>query len=154
MLERCRTPVGWLLGLTFGFGACTVTKGPTSFLDAPQETATHAHGGWVEVKGPGDEDRASGELIAVSADSFWVLAEDQAASPQPAPYELLAFSWSEVTKAPLVAYNSGASRVAGYTALGAVTTASHGAFLVFTAPLWMVTGAITSHAQRGSVIWE
>jgi hypothetical protein len=154
MLARSRTPVGGLLGLTFCFTACTVTKGPTSFLDTPHETATHAHGGWVEVKGPGDELRASGELIAVSADSFWVLAEDQPPSPQPAPFELQAFSWSEVTRGTLVAYNSGASRVTGYTTLGTLATASHGAFLVFTAPLWMVTGAIASHAQRGSVIWE
>jgi hypothetical protein len=153
MLARIRPGPVLGAGLLLCSTACAITRGPTDYLDKPDEAARHAHGGWAEVEGPGVRG-VTGELIAVSADSLWVLAENQSPAGRPEAYELLGMSWSEVRKCTLVAYNSGASTVTGLTVLGTLTTASHGVFLVITAPIWVVTGFIASHKQRGSVIWE
>ena len=151
MLARTRRVLG--AGLLLCSTGCVGTRGPTSHLDKPDEAARHAHGGWTEVEGSGVR-RVTGELIAVSADSLWVLAEGQLSAGPPEAYGLLGMSWSEVRKCTIVAYNSGASTVTGVTALGTLSTASHGFILIFSAPLWILTGSIASHQQRGSVIWE
>jgi hypothetical protein len=131
--------------------ACALTRGPVSYLDKPDEMATQAYGGWMEVSARG-QPLAAGELIAVSTDSVWVLV---AYGPQSEPadsVELQVFPWSDVIEGTLVAYNSGASVVTAATVMGAAATASHGRFFLFSAPLWILTGTVASRSQRDSVI--
>jgi hypothetical protein len=52
-----------------------------------------------------------------------------------------------VREARVTWYDSHGGSVAGLAALGALTTISNGAFLVFTAPMWMIGGTVAAHSQ-------
>jgi len=85
----------------------------------------------------------SGELLAVSPEQVYVLtARGMRAVPT-----------AEVHDVSIRLYDSGWGWLAGWTALGTVSTASHGVFLVFSAPLWLVVGiSATANASSRSSI--
>ena len=125
---------------------CASTIGPQDWLPKPSDTATDAHGGWLEVSyasGGKTPAQLRGELIAIHADSVFVAADT-----------LYAISRSDIKSARLVIYNSNAGAMAGLVGLGTVSTLSNGAFLVFTAPLWLIGGNITANARAAEPIFS
>lgn len=104
------------------------------------------YGGWIELEvrvGPQDA-RLAGELIAARRDTVWILPDTGRGA--------IAVATSTVKQGRLAGYRSDAGAVMGYTALGMLATLSNGAFLVLTAPAWLITGIVASSAESKAPI--
>jgi hypothetical protein len=119
--------------------ACATNSAPPGFLPTPTEAQTQAWGGWIELRylRAGSERRADGELIAASPDSVWILGA----------FGGVVVPTVQVTAGKLTGYSPQAGNVAGAAFLGTISTISNGALLVFTAPLWIITGTIAASDQ-------
>jgi len=120
---------------------CATNTAPPRFLPNPVEAQTQAWGGWIEISyvENGAQRRAEGELIAVTRDSVWVLGTDGGAGA--------VVPTTQVRSGQLTAYDAQGGKVAGAAFLGTVSTISNGAFLILTAPLWIITGSVAASHQ-------
>jgi hypothetical protein len=107
---------------------------------APQD----GFGGWAGVwEGKGYSPDLEGELIAVSADSVFVLVGDS----------LVARSLKAVRRVRVVGYDPKAGDLMNWTLAGTLSTASHGIVAILSAPAWLLVGsAVTSSAAHASEI--
>lgn len=141
MFAREITPrVPGVLALAALLSACGSTRAPRDWLPRAAEAGRVAYGGWAIVEHGTHRDstqRNEGELIAVSADSIWLLA-DSAAYAIPAAI---------VRSARVTGYDAQPGAVTAAAAAGALATISNGFFLVFTMPAWFITGSLASRAQ-------
>jgi hypothetical protein len=107
-------------------------------LPKPTEAQTGAYGGWIELTYyEGEERRTDGELIAVSADSIWVLSANQG----------LVIPTAAVKRGKLTAYAAQKGGLTLWTIVGTLSTLSNGAFLVLTAPMWIIGGSLAVGAE-------
>jgi hypothetical protein len=132
------------MGLVAGAScaACAHPSAPKDWLPEPAEAQAAAWGGWIELtyQEREEERRADGELIAVSADSVWVLNERQG----------LVIPTIAVRNAKLTAYAAQTGALTTWTVVGTLATISNGAFLVFTAPMWLIGGSLTVGGESRS----
>ncbi|MDH3208297.1 MAG: hypothetical protein OEO79_16975 [Gemmatimonadota bacterium] len=119
--------------------ACATTTAPRGFLPDVAEAQTSAYGSWIDVlyEDQAGNVRVRGELIAMTPDSMWVLGGDEG----------WAIATSAIRGGQLAAYDSGGRDAGVLTALGTVSTISNGAFLIFTAPMWLIVGSSAAAAQ-------
>ncbi len=124
----------WLsLGTAVACAGCAHNSAPEGWLPKPAEAQAGAYGGWMELSyKQTTEQRADGELIAVSADSVWLLGEDQA----------LVIPTTAVKRGKLTAYAAQKGPLALWTLLGTLSTISNGVGLIFTAPMWIIGGSL------------
>lgn len=117
--------------------ACAGNPAPAGFLPSPAQAVRDVYGGWIEVTvSAGRHDSTiAGELIAARADTVWVLPDSGPVAAVPT---------STVKHGRVARYNSEAGAIAGFTALGVVSTISNGFLLGITAPLWIITGVVAS----------
>ena len=122
----------WLsLGTAVACAGCARNSAPEGWLPKPKDAQATAYGGWIELRyNQGTEQRADGELIAVSADSVWVLSRDQA----------LVIPTTAVRAGKLAAYAAQKGGRTLWTVVGTLSTISNGWFLFFTAPMWIIGG--------------
>lgn len=116
--------------------ACATTHAPTGWLPQAPDTQSEAYGGWIDIKysnGRAAEAELSGELIAIGRDSLFIANEG-----------LQAIALTDVNSARLTIYNSNAGIVGVLAVLGTLSTISNGAFLLFSAPLWILGGSIAA----------
>ena len=127
----------WAAGVGLGLAlvACAGNTAPAGFLVPPRLAQTEAYGGWVELLVTGGA-RVDGELIAVTADSVWVLGTASVVVPV-----------ASVRQGKLTTTNAEVGNVAGATGLGVVSTISNGILLVFTMPLWIIVGTAAGSSQ-------
>jgi len=127
----------WAVGVGLGLAlvACAGNTAPAGFLVPPRLAQTEAYGGWVELLVTGGA-RVDGELIAVTADSVWVLGTASVVVPV-----------ANVRQGKLTTTNAEVGNVAGATGLGVVSTISNGILLVFTMPLWIIVGTAAGSSQ-------
>jgi len=127
----------WAVGVGLGLAlvACAGNTAPAGFLVPPRLAQTEAYGGWVELLVTGGA-RVDGELIAVTADSVWVLGTASVVVPV-----------ASVRQGKLTTVQSEVGNVAGATGLGVVSTISNGILLVFTMPLWIIVGTAAGSSQ-------
>jgi hypothetical protein len=146
--ERLRRSAGLLAALALLTGAgCASHNAPSGFLSKARESGSDPFGAWIDLKVlpvAGERGRVQGELLAVTADSLWVLQADGGT----------VLRTQAVIEGQLTAYDSEAGQVGAATALGTVSTVSNGAFLVFTAPMWLIAGPITTSGQAKVPIKE
>lgn len=117
---------------------CASNTAPRHFLPSPAEAQTEAYGGWIELRlSGGGPDSVSGELLAVSRDSVWVLSD---AGWVVAPTAM-------VRAGKLTAYSAQMGAMAGYTLVGALSTIANGWYLALTAPAWIITGTVAGAHQ-------
>ena len=114
--------------------ACARTSVPEGWLPEPAEAMSSAHGGWMELHYRAGEERrfATGELIAVDADSVWILGDSGAVT--------IATAHADSGRA--WAYQPRSREIGLWTLGGTVSTISNGFFLVLTAPMWIIGGTI------------
>lgn len=126
--------------------ACARNPAPGGFLPPPKDAGKDLYGGWIELVVPAgrQEARIAGELIAARADTVWILPDTGRGA--------IAVATSTVKQGRLVSYRSDAGAVMGYTALGVLSTLSNGAFLILTAPAWLITGIVASSAESRTPI--
>jgi hypothetical protein len=113
-----------------------VSKGTPTSVDLQD---VPVHGFPVEVEQVGGRPSVSGELLAADAAGLWV--RDERGSV-----------WIEahhVRQVRVQVYSSLVGEVVGLSVGGAVSTLSNGAFLIFTAPGWLVAG-LSAGTYEGS----
>ena len=120
---------------------CAVTTAPSGWLPTNSQTQRQAFGGWIQVHcklNSGPKQSIKGELIAIHADTLYVLMEQK----------FHAIAIPDITKARLVFYDSRAELMGTLATLGCISTLSHGFYLILTAPfLWMMGGGIFAYDQ-------
>jgi len=120
---------------------CVGNTAPTGFLLTPVQAQNASYGGWIELTigaaDGGKRERTEGELLAVTADSIWVLGPEGA----------VVIATARVTKGKLTAYQAATAAVSGWAGLGTLSTISNGLLLVFTAPLWIITGTAAAATE-------
>ena len=128
---------GVMLAPLFLAVACAGNPASDGFLPSPAGAAHDVYGAWIQVTVPvGRRDSTiAGELIAARADTVWIL-------PDSGP--VVTVPTSTVKHGRVARYNSEAGAIAGFTALGVVSTISNGWLLGITAPLWIITGIVAS----------
>jgi hypothetical protein len=136
-------PASWVsLGVAVACSACASNTAPKGWLSSPKEAQATAYGGWIELTYDQAERRTDGELIAVSAESVWVLSGSRA----------LVIPTATVKNGRLTAYAAQTGGLTGWAVLGMISTISNGGFLIFTAPMWIVGGSLAvggeSHAPE------
>lgn len=125
---------------------CASNTAPKNWLPKPQEAQSAAYGGWIELsyrEGQGERS-TDGELIAVTADSVWVLNESRG----------IVVPTASVKKGKLTAYAAEKGRMATWAVLGAVATLSNGAVLLLTAPMWIIGGSLATGAESRAPVRE
>ena len=137
----------WLALVLLASG-CAQSHAPRKWLPRAAVAATETHGGWVVVHLK-DRREHAGELLAVDADSVFVLEGDRC----------IVLPSADISHAVVTGYDSEAHKLGGWTAMGALSTASHGFVLMASLPAWLIIGgsmtAVQSHAGRVDVAtWE
>ena len=100
------------------------------------------HGGWVVVERTAGA-AVAGELIAVEPDTMRVLVSTS----------LVAVPRGEIARAKLWAWDTEKNVPLVWGSLGSLSTLSHGFFLVFSLPAWVITTAVTSATEsRASLL--
>lgn len=127
---------------------CAGTGAPGGWLPSAGATQEEAHGAWISIRHgtEGDAVRTEGEFIAVGDDTVFVLVTDSEAS------SLVAIPRSLDLTAKLGTYNPETGGIVAWTALGALSTVSHGIGLILTAPVWIITGAVVTSNQARTAI--
>lgn len=122
--------------------ACAHSSAPRGWLPRPAEAQATAYGGWIELtyRERGEKHRTDGELIAVSGDSVWVLTDTVG----------VVIPTSAVEKGKLTAYAAQTSTMTTWIVVGTLATISNGAFLIFTAPMWLIGGSLAAGAESRS----
>ncbi len=120
-------------------GGCASHTAPARFLPTPEQAQTDGYGGWIELGVRQGDRRGSvnGELVAVTGDSVWVLGDTGG----------VVVPTAAVHSGKVTGYDSRWGAVAGYTALGVLSTLSNGILLIFTAPAWVITGSVAGARQ-------
>ena len=134
------------LAVVFGLAvlACVSNPAPEDWLPAPQETPTWTYGGWIalELKPATPDPKAAapvraGELLAVTPDSVWLLSDVGA----------VAVAHVDVRLATLIGWYPDTDKMMIWTIVGTVSTLSNGAFLLLTAPAWLLGGSLATASQ-------
>ena len=135
------TRAAWTGGAIVLLAACVSNPAPEGWLSPADVAATEAWGGWVVVDtsqgGRGAPAEVSGELIAVSPDSVFVMPEST----------LLALPRARVSSATLFAYDARWGRLAGWGTAGTFLALSNGGFWILTGPLWIIAASASSASQ-------
>lgn len=120
---------------------CARNPAPAGWQPPAVEAQQATRGGWILIECE-DDSNVTGELIAVDETTLHVLTVAG----------LEAVPRSTVRTARLVGYGT-AGNLRPWTALGAVSTLSHGGWLVGTLPMWLVGGlTAASHEVNAALV--
>jgi hypothetical protein len=144
-IERFRLFLALMLGSLMC--SCASLHAPPGWLPPARSDQVDSFGGWIQLRttsAAGSVD-LSGELIALDADSLFVLSSA----------ELRAVALNEIARADVIWYDSEARLAGLWTVLGTLSTPSHGVGLIISAPVWIVIGGLATSAQswQGRVKW-
>jgi hypothetical protein len=116
--------VAWTTG-------CFYTTAPKGFLPTAQAAQQDAFGGWVRAE-LADNITMEGELLAVTADTLHLLTSASG---------WMALPLSQVRMATLTGYDMWLQPFIGWGVGGTLSALSHGFFLLFSMPLWIITSS-------------
>jgi hypothetical protein len=120
---------------------CASSRAPHGWLPFAQEAQQEGYGGWIEVTARANPDFSalSGELLAVSDDSVFVLTSAGVGS----------CALTDVMRATLETYDPRSGDVSRMALTGTLLSISTGWGLALFAPLWVLVGtastAVLSH---------
>lgn len=120
------------LVLTALLAGCAGNPAPKGWQPPAAEAQRSTRGGWILIECE-DETNVTGELIAVDDMTLHVLT---ASGFQSVPR-------SSVRESRLVGYGT-AENLRVWTAVGAVSTLSHGGGLILTLPMWLIGGGVAA----------
>ena len=128
-----------LAGAMLAAACATRSPAPPSWQVLGSEVDSSPHGAWANVtlRGGGG---LSGELLAVDHEALYVGLTPRLTR---VPHQC-------VTRLQLAAFEITAVDVSALGALGTLSTLTHGFFLVFTVPVWMVTAGLSSYGHSRS----
>lgn len=137
ILELAAGFAGVVAAVLLGSG-CASTGAPRDWLPNAELAGIWTNGGWATLRQAGETQNVEGELIALQADTVFVLTTDG----------LRAVPIGDGDYLRVAGYDSEWGGIAGWTVTGTLSTATHGFYLVLTAPLWILVG--TSSAAVAS----
>ena len=118
---------------------CASNPVPRGYLPTAQQAQREARGGWIVIRAGGGA-TLSGELLAVGPEVISVLTpEGTVERPR-----------ASLSAATLYCYVGASNAIAVGSALGGLSTLSHGGFLIFTLPMWAIAGPLAASADRRS----
>jgi hypothetical protein len=127
-----------VVSMAAGLSGCASNSAPEGWLLPPVEVQSGAHGGWIELRHAGAEERnTDGELIAVSADSVWVLVRERG----------VVVPTAAIAEGKLTLFAAQKGGLSGWVVGGTLATLSNGVFLIFTAPMWVIGGSLAVGAE-------
>ncbi|MDQ3213444.1 MAG: hypothetical protein M3Q85_12270 [Acidobacteriota bacterium] len=143
MRARNVRPMG-LFMIACLLSGCANNPAPRAWRLAPAEAQRTARGGWIVLEplkssggDPTGEPRIEGELIAADGDVFHILTASGLRSVlRDLPHRIT-----------VVGYRTASGALAGWAAAGAASTLSHGVYLIFTAPMWIISGFVAAHRE-------
>jgi hypothetical protein len=142
MRARSAANCGLCIALLLSGPACFYSSAPRGWLPDAQGSMTSAHGSWISVVHWSGA-RIEGELLVATSDTIHIL---------PPSLGWTAVPIADATSATLTAYRMPLGPIVGWSVAGTLATISHGYFLMFTAPVWIITGtagaAAASRAPR------
>jgi len=140
MRVRSRLAVAALAVAALAVAACVIN--PDSRSRSVERAATDGRGGWIVLSLAFDV-RIEGELIAADSDGLRVLTA----------VGLVTIPLADVVGARLWAWEAELSGNLVWGTVGTASTASHGFFLILTAPVWIgATALITAIEARRPII--
>jgi hypothetical protein len=120
---------------------CASNPAPKGALLPPQAMESSAYGGYILVKHR-DGSRTEGELLAARDDRVWVrTARGVSAIPL-----------SQVESMRLAAYQTGQELMTAWGTVGSFTALTHGYWLVFSVPIWILTTGISAGIESRSAL--
>jgi hypothetical protein len=129
--------VGALLALSL---CCATNPTPNDRLLTKEEAIASGQGAYALVQYD-DRGTLTGELIA-SKEGYLLVLSDEG--------HLVNVAWSRVFELTLGVHDNSLGALATWGTLGAVSTISHGFFLVFSLPVWIVTTVAASSSESHS----
>ena len=130
------------LSVLVSLGACVANPAPPRWLPTPLQGPNDPWGAFITVTlradSPSDTAVVSGEFLAVDRDTVFVLPADSMVRRIPVRI---------IAGAQVAWYDSDWEKLAFWAGIGALSTASHGFFLIFTAPIWGLTAWATVPAD-------
>lgn len=127
-----RVARGLSVAASLACAGCAANTAPRGWLLKPAQAQAMAYGGWIELTHGDEKQPTSGELIAVSADSVWILGSSG----------VLVVPTSLVKRGKLTGYAAQTGPLTGWVLLGTFSTISNGALLIFMAPMWIIGGSL------------
>ena len=132
--ERRLVLGGALLALGLATTACFHTTAPPGWLSTPEEVRRSTYGAWASVERTDSaRTHVEGELIAVDKDSVHVLSGSR----------LVSLGMRDVRDVTLTTFDQPRSDMQTWMVIGAVSTLSHGVFLILSAPTWLTVGGVS-----------
>jgi hypothetical protein len=126
---------GTMAALLAAAVGCYQSSAPPRWLPSPVEAQRDAFGSWISVQGqPKTAPLVQGELIAIDTDTIHVLADGR----------LVSLARATVCCAELTTYRMDLSELQIWSAIGTVSTLSHGFVLIVTAPIWALAGTLAT----------
>jgi hypothetical protein len=141
---RSRSRLSCALPFAATLAACASTSAPPKFLPEPEIAGRDVHGGWLELRvagAAGRELRLDGELLAITADSVWLMTHPDSLPAHDSGYVVARHA---VTSAHLTWWSADPANLGWLSLLGTLSTISNGFVLILTAPTWVLTGTIAS----------
>jgi hypothetical protein len=127
--------IGTAAALAVLLPACIASSpAPKAWQRSLDDVQRVSYGAWTRVQGPSLV--IDGELIAVEPTRLLLARGNQAAV---IPSTCVEHMWVAAFEAP--------GTVAAWGGVGALSTISHGFFLVFSLPTWVVTSAVSTYQQ-------
>ena len=125
-------------------GACATNPIPGSRRISPEESITSGKGAYVLLELT-THTFVSGELIAAADGWMSILTDDG---------RLLLFEFPRVARATLGVHDNNEGSYVLWTVAGSLSTISHGAWLIFSLPVWLLSGIPSTVAESHRGIFE
>lgn len=136
----------WLISaLTCGSLACARSPSPAGWLAPARQAQADPYGAWIVITRLGGSPVESGEFLAVERDSVFVLSSNR---------EVRTIPRDSVLRAEIWFYDAEWGKLAGWTALGSLSTISNGFFLILTFPAWAIGGSIATALQSRAPLYQ
>lgn len=132
-----------ILEMTAG---CATKTAPKVWLVEPEKAQTQAFGFWTTVEYSTDSSLklAHGELIAINKGKLYLLG-----------YEgLIGIPTEKIHRVKIFLYKSKEQTIEYWALLGTLSTISHGYSLIFSAPVWIISGIICAIGESKSGVLE
>ncbi|EON77869.1 hypothetical protein ADIS_1788 [Lunatimonas lonarensis] len=117
--------------------ACTAVQAPKSKVPRLKDIEQDGRGGWIIMHLAEESLEVTGELLSVSDDEIVLLTGGG----------LFRYEQHTIDRARVVIYNTETAKFGLWTALSSLATVTNGYFLLITAPLNLITGAVVTGTE-------
>ena len=127
-----------------GIGACARSSpAPRSWQRSAGEAARSVHGSWIVVETRRGS-TVGGELLAVDRDYLHVAV----------PPDVIRVAVGDLAKVRLVRFEGDIDSKLSLGIVGTLSTLTHGVFLVFSAPIWMISTTVATRTESSAGVYD